>query len=102
MKNIRLFKMLSGEFCLTEVLSETQFTYKVKNPVTIIMAKGPDGKGSLAFQDWCPFAEEQSELVIQKQHVISDMKPVPEFIQNYQLRFSSLITPSSSIITPQG
>jgi hypothetical protein len=100
MKTIRLFKMISGEFCIAEIVSETQFVYRTKNPVTIVMTRDPQGNPRLAFQDWCPFAEEQSELIVQKAHVISDMKPVAEMIANYQQRFSSIVTPPAGIILP--
>ena len=106
-KNIKLFKLLSGENILAEIVSENEESIKIKYParVTLIPPKASmqyDAKASpqIGFGPWLEFTDDVT-FDLNKTHVVVMMNPVKEFVANYESMFSKIIQPNSGLILPQ-
>jgi hypothetical protein len=100
--NLKILKMISGEELLAEVLTETDTHITTKNPVRVIVmpSKANPQTPTVGFAPWADFSEEK-EFTIHKAHVIVSMKPVQEFVSQYNAMFSGIVTPpSSKLIIP--
>jgi len=101
-KDIKLIRLLSGEDLLTEVVSDTGFKVTIKNPlrVVIIPGKSTPNSPTVGLAPWAEFSEDD-EFVLDNQHIIAIMRPVKEFVSQYNSAFSGIITPSSSLLVPK-
>lgn len=54
---IKMFRLTSGEDIIAEVSNEHDQHYELKNPVQIVMHPTPDGKVSVGFGQFIPYAE---------------------------------------------
>jgi hypothetical protein len=103
MTDVRLYKLINGEFILATLLKETQFTVSVTNVVRIlVMPPVPGQEGAptnVGFGDWCPFAKDKN-LTLQKQHIMAEMEPLTDFLNAYQQQFAKIVTPPSGLILP--
>jgi hypothetical protein len=100
--NIKILKMISGEELLAEVVSETETHISVKNPVRVIVmpTKTSPQNPTVGFAPWADFSEEK-QFTIHRAHVIVTMKPVSEFVSQYNSMFGGIVTPpSSKLIIP--
>lgn len=100
--NLKILKMISGEEILAEITNETDTHISLKNPVRIIVmpTKANPATPTVGFAPWADFSEEK-EFTVHKAHVIVSMKPVMEFINQYNSMFSGIVTPpSSKLIIP--
>ena len=100
--NLKILKMISGEELLAEVLKENDTHILMKNPVRVIVmpSKANPQTPTVGFAPWADFSEEK-EFNIHKAHVIVSMKPVQEFINQYNSMFSGIVAPpTSKLIVP--
>lgn len=99
--NLKILKLIDGTEVLSEVLNETQTEVTIKNPVRIVvMPSRSDPKTpTVGFAPWADFSDEK-EFTIHKAHVIVTMKPVQEFINQYNSMFGGIVAPSSKLIVP--
>jgi hypothetical protein len=66
---IKLFRLISGEEVLGEVLESSSTEHKIKNPCVIMLGAGPDGKPSLNMQPWLLFSTEK-KVTLKDAHVL--------------------------------
>lgn len=66
---IKLFRLISGEEILGEILQSSTGTHRIKNPCVIVIGAGPDGKPSLNMQPWLLFSTEK-EVTLKDKHVL--------------------------------
>jgi hypothetical protein len=100
--NLKILKMISGEELLAEILSETDTQLELKNVVRVVVmpTKTNPQTPTVGFAPWADFSE-QKEFTIHKAHVIVAMKPVQEFINQYNSMFGGIVAaPSSKLIIP--
>lgn len=99
--NVKILKMISGEELLGEVVKETDTHLEVKNVVRIvIMPTTSNPKNpTVGFAPWADFSDE-TEFTIHKAHVIVTMKPVKQFVNQYNSMFGGIVTPASKLIIP--
>jgi hypothetical protein len=97
--NIRLIKMISGEDLIAEVVVQTGNEIIIKNPVRVVVmpSKANPQTPTVGFAPWAEFSEEK-EFTIHKAHVIVTMKPVQEFVNQYNSMFSGILLPEKKII----
>lgn len=99
--NLKILKMISGEELLGEVTKETDTHLELKNVVRIVImptANNPKNP-TVGFAPWADFSDD-SEFTIHKAHVIVTMKPVNQFVNQYNSMFGGIVTPSSKLIIP--
>lgn len=100
--NLRLIRLISGEELMAEVLSETNTDISIKNPVRVVLMPNKlDPKTpTVGFAPWVEFSDEK-EFTIHKAHVIVTMKPVQEFINQYNSMFGGIVSvPTTKLIIP--
>jgi hypothetical protein len=54
---IKMFRLTSGEDIIAEIFNELDAFYVLKNPVQIVMHPTPDGKVSVGFGQFIPYAD---------------------------------------------
>jgi len=99
--NPKIIKLIGGDDLLAEVTKETETHISVKNPVRVVVmpSKANPQTPTVGFAPWAEFSEEK-EFTIHKAHVIVTMKPVQEFVNQYNSMFGGIVAPSSKLIIP--
>lgn len=100
--NLKLIRLISGEEIMVEVTSETDTGISIKNPIRVVLMPNKlDPKTpTVGFAPWIEFSDEK-EFTIHKAHVIVTMKPVQEFINQYNNMFGGIVSvPTSKLIIP--
>ena len=97
--NIKLLKLINGEELVSEIINDEGSTVKIKNPVRIIMmpSKADPKTPSVGLAPWAEFSEDK-EIVLDKSHILCMMKPIREFINQYNSIFGGIVLPSSKLI----
>lgn len=97
--NIKLLKLINGEELVSEIINDDGSTVKIKNPVRIIMmpSKADPKTPSVGLAPWAEFSEDK-EIVLDKSHILCMMKPIREFINQYNSIFGGIVLPSSKLI----
>jgi hypothetical protein len=99
--NVKILKMISGEELLAEVVAQTGTELVIKNPVRVVVmpSKSNPQTPTVGFAPWAEFSEDK-EFTIHMAHVIVTMKPVQEFINQYNSMFGGIVAPSPKLIIP--
>jgi len=102
--NLLIFKIITGEEVMVEVISEPNATsqeYTIKNPVRVVVIPSKNGvtTPTVGFAPWVEWSDDKV-FTIHKAHVIVQMKPVQEFINQYNTMFGGIVAPSSKLILP--
>lgn len=99
--NIKILKMISGEELLAEITNETETHITIKNPVRVVVmpTKTSPQTPTVGFAPWADFSEEK-DFTMHKAHVIVTMKPVQEFVNQYNAMFGGIVAPMSKLIVP--
>ena len=100
--NLRLIRLISGEELMAEVKNETDSGISIKNPVRVVLMPNKlDPKTpTVAFAPWIEFSDDK-DFTIHKAHVIVTMKPVQEFINQYNSMFGGIVSvPTTKLIMP--
>ena len=99
--NLKLLKMTSGDELLGEITEQTDTYVTIKNPVRVVImpSKSDPRTPTVGFAPWAEWADEK-EFTIGMAHVIVMMKPVQEFINQYNSMFGGIVAPSSKLILP--
>jgi hypothetical protein len=99
--NVQILKMIGGDELLAEIVAQTETHYTVKNPVRVVVmpSKANPQQPTVGFAPWAEFSEEK-QFTIHRAHVIVTMKPVQEFVNQYNSMFGGIVAPSSKLIIP--
>ena len=99
--NIKNVRLLGGEDLLGEVVTETDNTITLKNPVRVMLVpnKADPKQPSIGFAPYCEWSTDK-EVVINKSLVVTKLNPVPEFINQYNAVFGGIQVPSNKLIVP--
>lgn len=93
MAEVKIIKLITGEELLTELWDNPiSDKIKIKNPVRIVvMPNKLDPKNpSIGFAPWAEFSDDK-EFVLDKSHIVTIMKPIRQFADQYTSMFSSII-----------
>ena len=98
MANIRIIKLVTGEELLGDV-TDQGLTYSIKNAVIVALvpSRANPQQPSVGLAPWMPYAE-NDPVVIPKQHVVYDAKPIKEMVNNYNSIFGGIITPPKTLL----
>lgn len=99
--NVKLLKIMNGDELVSEVTNETDTHITLKNPVRMVVmpTKADPKTPTVGFAPWGEFSDEK-EFTIHKAHVIVTMKPVQEFVNNYNAMFGGIVAAPSKLIVP--
>lgn len=99
--NIKNLRLLNGQDILGEVVSRTDKTITLKNPVRVMVvpSQANPKEPSVGFAPYCEWSEDK-QVEINAAHVLATMNPIAEFINQYNSVFGGIVVPDSKIIKP--
>lgn len=99
--NIKIVRLLNGEDVIADVTDNGPYI-TVKDPVRIVIMPSAGSKTpNVGFAPWAPFSTE-TEFNLDKSHTIVIMEPIEEFVTQYKMSTSPIVTPpSSKLILPK-
>jgi hypothetical protein len=91
MINVKLFRIITGEEVIAELLSETEETITIQNSLVVL----PTNNG-LGFAPWASvISRDKPEINISKNHIVYIVEAQEEVSKKYNEMFGSkLITPN--------
>ena len=96
---ITIFRLISGQEIIGELISDNETSYKVKNPLNLVATF--NGEGGLDVQLGGLLVLGKEDFIELNKNVISyPYAPVEDLEQNYRKQFSTIITPKN-IINPK-
>ena len=98
MANIKIIKLTTGEELIGDV-EDKGLWYSVKNAVlvAIVPSRTNPQQPSIGLAPWLPYAE-NDPILISKNSVVYEAKPVKEMISNYSSIFSGIITAPKTLL----
>ena len=98
MANIRIIKLVTGEELLGDV-TDQGLAYSIKNAVIVALvpSRANPQQPSVGLAPWMPYAE-NDPVVIPKQQVVYDAKPIKEMVNTYNSIFGGIITPPKTLL----
>lgn len=93
--NIKLVRMLNGDDVIADVdVNVTRLN--MKNPLRVVVMPSAAGQSpNVGFAPWSPFSKD-TDFRLDMAHVLAIMEPIDEFVQQYKMSVSPIVTP------PQG
>jgi hypothetical protein len=93
--NIKIVRMLNGDDVIADVdVNVTRLN--MKNPLRVVVMPGSAGQSpNVGFAPWSPFSKD-TDFKLDMAHVLAIMEPIDEFVQQYKMSVSPIVTP------PQG
>jgi len=100
-ENLKILRLSTGEEIMGEVTSDNGTVVTIKNPIRIIVVPSQsDPKNpSVAFAPFMQWSDDK-ELTLNKNHVITIVAPITEFVNQYNGMFGGIVVPQTKIITP--
>lgn len=100
--NVKLIRLITGEDLIAEVLpsdprSIINQTLTLKNPIRIVVIPDANKQPKVGFAPWVEFSKSDT-IQLDRQHVLFETTPLPQFLEHYKATFSNLILPQSSTI----
>ena len=93
--NIKLIRMWSGEDVVSELVSETDDSITIINPIVAV----PTGQGQMGFAPWSPLLKDKNEEIeITKKYIVYIADTQTEIEEQYQSMFSVIQSPSKKLI----
>jgi hypothetical protein len=94
---IKIFKLITGEEIVAEVVSETEDSVSLKNCVALVLQPSRDGKLSFGF---VPFgAMVDGDITIGKDKLVFTADASDDLKNNYNSMFGGIVTPPKTLIT---
>lgn len=97
--NLKIIRFLNEEI-MGEIVSETDTTITVKNPVRIVVvpSKTDPKNPTVGFAPYCDWSDDK-EFTLNKSFIIHRCEPITAFINQYNQQFSGILVPDTKIIT---
>lgn len=97
--NVKILRFLNEEI-IAEVLTETDTTVTVKNPLRVVVMpnKADPSNPSVGFAPYCEWITEDT-LTLSKNMLVFQATPITVFLNQYNSQFGGLIVPDTKIIT---
>jgi hypothetical protein len=93
--NVKLIRMWSGEDVVADLISETNETITITNPIVAI----PSGNGTMGFAPWSPILKSKgTEIELPKSYVVYMAETQDQIVDQYTQMFSVIDLPSSKKI----
>lgn len=90
--NVKIVKLSTGEDAICEVVNITTDSITIKNPMRLV----PVGQGQLGIMPLVIGAEENKNIVINRNHVLFIVEAEQDIINNYNSKYGS------GIVLPTG
>lgn len=93
--SIQLFKLISGEELIANVVLTTSTTFDIEDVVTIAYHPAGDGKMSAGFAPHMPYST--GKIVLHTHAVAFTAEVADEMLNEYKRIFSKIITPPGTV-----
>jgi len=94
---IKIFKLITGEEIVAEVVSETEDSVSLKNCVASVLQPSRDGRLSFGF---VPFgAMVDGDITIKKDKLLFTAAASDDLKNSYNSMFGGIVTPPKTLIT---
>lgn len=91
MNNIMMYRLVTGEFVVSET-DETTEAFEMTNPIVLIPSQQGIGMSPLlAYSN-------RDSVTIKKEHILFETTPSADIEAEYRRIFSGLIVPSSTLV----
>lgn len=94
MSNLKLFKFISGEEAVANVVKETATTVEINNAVTLVYHQVAEGKMSVGFAPFMPYAD--GDISLEKTAIAASAPPTEQIANEHLRVFSGIVLPGSS------
>lgn len=95
MSDIKLFKLVTNDEIICEIVSHEEDFFVIKNAVSIVYQKVEGGLSS-GFSPFMPHSE--GEILLNANAIIGSGNLHPEVLANYNTLFSNFVVPPNKII----
>lgn len=96
--SVEVIKLINGEEIVASVTKEDENTITTSKPAIVMLA--PNGSGGVSVQmgPWCPHSD--SDVAVNKAHILYRVEPNTELLNGYNTNFGSgLVVPPKKFIT---
>lgn len=92
--NLKILRLVTGEEIMGEVTSDSGSAISIKSPVRIIVvpSKTDPNNPQVAFAPFMQWSDDKV-LTLNKNHVITTVTPIAEFVNQYNGMFGGLVVP---------
>jgi hypothetical protein len=98
MKNLKVFKLITGEEIIAESLTiDGEYQHNIKNALMLMMQQTSDGRFGVQIVPWGSHTTDI--ITINDEHIIYSVTPKKELVELYEKAFSPLQLPQKSLIT---
>ena len=95
MKNVMVIRLQTGEDIIAEVDEENADVIMLRKAFVIIPMQGKPGQPvQLMMTPYMPYSEDD-EIVIEKDKVVTIVKPKKDILNSYEQNTSSILTPQN-------
>lgn len=92
--NVKVLRMNTGEEVVFTLVSETENTIEIENPLMAI----PSPQGQIGFGPWAPLVKNDETITIGKEFVVYLEDVQVDVLEQYEKIFSPIETPSKKLI----
>ena len=93
--NVKLIRMWSGEDVITDLVEEKEDSIVLRNPIVAI----PTSSGKMGFAPWSPLLNgRDTDVEITRRYIVYIAETQDEVVEQYELMYSSIQTPSKKLI----
>ena len=93
--NVKLIRMWSGEDVITDLVEEKQDSIVLRNPIVAI----PTSAGQMGFAPLSPLLNgRDTDVEITRRYIVYIAETQDEVVEQYELMYSSIQTPSKKLI----
>ena len=93
--NVKLIRMWSGEDVITDLVEEKEDSIVLRNPIVAI----PTSAGRMGFAPWSPLLNgRDTDVEITRRYIVYIAETQDEVVEQYELMYSSIQTPSKKLI----
>ena len=96
MSNVKVFKLITGEEVVGDIVTQTGDSFTIEDTVAIVMQPTQDGRISPGFFPWLSMID--GPKTIKDRDIICYGDPKAQLLSAYQSMFSKIITPKKGII----
>ena len=99
MSDVKILRMVTGEDVIAKISKDSVGNYTLNKSFVIIPRQSAPGKPiQLMMTPYVPYADEDT-ITVSANKVVTSVKPKSDILNSYQQNTSSILTPSSELIT---
>jgi len=99
MSDVKILRMVTGEDVIAKISKDSVGNYTLEKSFVIIPRQSAPGQPiQLMMSPYVPYSDEDN-IKIAADKVVTSVKPKSDILKSYQQNTSSILTPSSELIT---